>query len=53
MNKVDYQVAIDLLRKRAGEELAQGYRAHYNALTYAANVLENAQAFEREVGHES
>ncbi|EOX9503395.1 TPA: hypothetical protein U2Q68_005089 [Citrobacter amalonaticus] len=53
MGKVDYQVAIDLLRKRAGEELAQGYKAHYNALTYAANVLENELAFGREANHES
>lgn len=53
MDKVDYQAAIDVLRKRAGEELAQGYHAHYNALTYAANVLENEQAFRREVDHES
>lgn len=53
MDKVDYQVAIDLLRKRAGEELAQGYRAHYNALIYAANELENAQTFGQEVSHES
>lgn len=50
---IDYQHAIDVLRKRACEELSQGYSAHYNALVYAAIVLENEQAFGREVEHES
>lgn len=50
---ISYQAAIELLRKRAHEELQQGYKAHYNALIYAANELENAQAFGQEVGHES
>ncbi|OZP20334.1 hypothetical protein CG697_25440, partial [Escherichia coli] len=49
----DYQAAIDILRKRAASELDGGFRAHHNALIYAANELENAQAFGREVGHES
>lgn len=49
----DYQAAIDFLRKRAASELDGGLRAHHNALIYAANELENAQAFGREVGHES
>lgn len=49
----DYQAAIDFLRKRASSELDGGFRAHHNALIYAANELENAQAFGREVGHES
>ncbi|ELE6461902.1 MULTISPECIES: hypothetical protein [Enterobacteriaceae] len=49
----DYQAAIDILRKRAARELDGGFRAHHNALIYAANELENAQAFGREVGHES
>lgn len=49
----DYQAAIDFLRKRAASELDGGFRAHHNALIYAANELENAQAFGREVGHES
>ncbi|MGL4726149.1 MAG: hypothetical protein ACRCWW_16850 [Scandinavium sp.] len=53
MKNVDYQSAIDVLRKRAEEELAKGYRAHHYALIYAANELENAQAFGQEVGHES
>ncbi|MEY6761793.1 hypothetical protein AB9B48_08965 [Kluyvera ascorbata] len=53
MVDIDYQHAIDVLRKRAREELAQGYSAHYNALIYAACVLENEQAFGREVDHES
>lgn len=53
MCAVDYQAAIELLRKRACEELDQGYKAHYNALIYAANELENAQAFGRESSHES
>ncbi|KHM25423.1 hypothetical protein KV18_15200 [Enterobacter hormaechei subsp. xiangfangensis] len=49
----DYQAAIDFLRKRAASELDGGFRAYHNALIYAANELENAQAFGREVGHES
>lgn len=49
----DYQAAIDFLRKRAASELDGGFRAHHNALIYAANELENAQAFGWEVGHES
>ncbi|OWG32337.1 hypothetical protein [Enterobacter kobei] len=49
----DYQAAIDILRKRAASELDDGFRAHHNALIYAANELENAQAFGPEVGHES
>ena len=49
----DYQAAIDILRKRAASELDGGFRAHHNALIYAANELENAQAFGREVSHES
>ncbi|HFS7448445.1 TPA: hypothetical protein ACH1O8_001717 [Enterobacter roggenkampii] len=49
----DYQSAIDILRDRAARELDGGFRAHHNALIYAANELENAQAFGREVGHES
>lgn len=49
----DYQAAIDFLRKRAASELDGGFRAHHNALIYAANELENAQAFGQEVGHES
>ena len=49
----DYQAAIDILRKRAASELDGGFRAHHNALIYAANELENALAFGREVGHES
>lgn len=49
----DYQAAIDFLRKRAASELDGGFRARHNALIYAANELENAQAFGREVGHES
>ncbi|ELZ5041687.1 hypothetical protein UYK19_002899 [Enterobacter hormaechei] len=48
-----YQAAIDFLRKRAASELDGGFRAHHNALIYAVNELENAQAFGREVGHES
>lgn len=53
MKNIDYQPAIDELRKRAEEELVKGYRAHHNALIFAANVLENAQAFGREVNCES
>lgn len=49
----DYQDAIDLLRDRAARELDGGFRAHHNALIYAANELENAQAFGQEVSHES
>lgn len=49
----DYQAAIDMLRDRAARELDGGFRAHHNALIYAANELENAQAFGREVSHES
>ncbi|HCD7317423.1 TPA: hypothetical protein NK762_004995 [Enterobacter chengduensis] len=49
----DYQDAIDILRDRAARELDGGFRAHHNALIYAANELENAQAFGREVSHES
>lgn len=49
----DYQAAIDILRDRAARELDGGFRAHHNALIYAANELENAQAFGREVSHES
>ncbi|EEX2767573.1 hypothetical protein R7503_000628 [Escherichia coli] len=49
----DYQAAIDILRDRAASELDGGFRAHHNALIYAANELENAQAFGREVSHES
>jgi len=49
----DYQAAIDILRKRAASEFDAGFKAHHNALIYAANELENAQAFGREVGHES
>ncbi|MCE2003110.1 hypothetical protein [Enterobacter asburiae] len=49
----DYQAAIDILRDRAARELNGGFRAHHNALIYAANELENAQAFGREVSHES
>ncbi|MDK9373396.1 hypothetical protein QQF54_08515 [Lelliottia sp. V106_10] len=41
----DYQGAIDLLRTGAANELDNGCRAHHNALIFAANVLENAQAF--------
>ena len=44
----DYQAAIDILRDRAARELDGGFRAHHNALIYAANELENAQAFGRE-----
>lgn len=44
----DYQVAIDILRDRAARELDGGFRAHHNALIYAANELENAQAFAKE-----
>lgn len=49
----DYQSAIDILRDRAARELDGGFRSHHNALIYAANELENAQAFGREVSHES
>jgi hypothetical protein len=49
----DYQAAIDILREESGRELDGGFRAHHNALIYAANELENAQAFGREVSHES
>lgn len=49
----DYQAAIDILRDRAAHELDGGFRAHHNALIYAANELENAQAFGQEVSHES
>lgn len=49
----DYQAVIDILRDRAARELDGGFRAHHNALIYAANELENAQAFGREVSHES
>lgn len=49
----DYQPAIDILRDRAACELDGGFRSHHNALIYAANELENAQAFGREVSHES
>ena len=49
----DYQAAINILRDRAARELDGGFRAHHNALIYAANELENAQAFGREVSHES
>ncbi|WP_368568656.1 hypothetical protein [Enterobacter roggenkampii] len=49
----DYQAAIDILRDRAARELDGGFRAHHNALIYAANELENALAFGREVSHES
>ncbi|WP_412530729.1 hypothetical protein [Enterobacter roggenkampii] len=49
----DYQDAIDILRDRAARELDGGFRAHHNALIYAANELENAQAFGQEVSHES
>lgn len=48
-----YQPAIDILRDRAARELDGGFRAHHNALIYAANELENAQAFGQEVSHES
>lgn len=48
-----YQSAIDILRDRAARELDGGFRAHHNALIYAANELENAQAFGQEVSHES
>ncbi|ELE9728695.1 hypothetical protein RM407_002345 [Enterobacter kobei] len=51
--KNDYQDAIDILRDRAARELDGGFRAHHNALIYAANELENAQAFGQEVSHES
>lgn len=44
----DYQDAIDILRDRAARELDGGFRAHHNALIYAANELENAQTFGRE-----
>jgi len=49
----DYQAAIDILRDRAARELDGGFRAHHNALIYAANELENTQAFGQEVSHES
>lgn len=49
----DFQAAIDILRDRAARELDGGFRAHHNALIYAANELENAQAFGQEVSHES
>ncbi|HCC3331655.1 TPA: hypothetical protein M4731_004684 [Salmonella enterica] len=49
----DYQAAIDILRDRSARELDGGFRAHHNALIYAANELENAQAFGQEVSHES
>lgn len=49
----DYQPAIDILRDRAARELDGGFRAHHNALIYAANELENVQAFGQEVSHES
>lgn len=49
----DYQAAIDILRNRAACELDGGFHAHHNALIYAANELENAQAFGQEVSHES
>ncbi|MEL5786336.1 hypothetical protein J4X85_24410 [Escherichia coli] len=48
-----YQPAIDILRDRAARELDGGFRSHHNALIYAANELENAQAFGQEVSHES
>jgi hypothetical protein len=32
-----------ILRKRAASELDGGFRAHHNALIYAANELENAR----------
>ncbi len=51
--QTDYQPAIDILRERAARELDGGFRAHHNALIYAANELENAQAFGRESSHES
>lgn len=41
----NYHAAIDLLRTGAANELDNGCRAHHNALIFAANVLENAQAF--------
>lgn len=49
----DYQPAIDILRDKAARELDGGFRSHHNALIYAANELQNAQAFGREVSHES
>ncbi|HGY2797956.1 TPA: hypothetical protein ACNVTG_004860 [Citrobacter amalonaticus] len=49
----DFQAAIDILRDRAARELDGAFRAHHNALIYAASVLENAQAFGQEVSHES
>lgn len=50
---IDYQAAIDMLRKCASKELDGGYRSHHNALIYAANVLENEQAFGKEADRES
>ena len=49
----DYQAAIDILRDRAARELDGGFRAHNNALIYAANEMENAQAFGQVVSPES
>lgn len=50
---IDFSTAIDLLRKFAAQELDDGYKAHHNALIYAANRLENEQAFGEEVQCES
>ncbi|EEM1819840.1 hypothetical protein GKA92_16885 [Salmonella enterica subsp. enterica] len=52
MSDIDYQTAIDVLREQAAKELAQGYHAHYNALIYAANMLENKQALGKETQRE-
>lgn len=49
---VDYPAAIDLLREFAAHELRGGYKAHHNALIYAANKLENEQSFGKEVKRE-
>lgn len=50
---VNFDLAIETLRQCAAKELDSGYRAHHNALIYAANELENAQALGQEVNHES
>ncbi|HDR2790470.1 TPA: hypothetical protein QCJ61_004601 [Enterobacter asburiae] len=39
----DYQPAIDILRDRAARELDGGFRAHHNALIFAANILVREQ----------
>jgi len=48
-----FQRAIDVLRQCAEEQRTGGYKAHHNALIYAANVLENTRLKNPEVDHDA